>query len=69
MGKNLRFVENMKTWGEAGVVKEPKSWKSKLGKCSREGMFVGYVLNVPSNTLRMYVLETNAIRKHETSNG
>ena len=53
----------MKTWGEAGVVKEPKCWKSKLGKCGREAMFVGYALNGPSDTLRMYVPETNAIRE------
>ena len=38
----------------------------KLGKQGREGMFVGYALNVPSNTIRMYVSETNAIR--ETQN-
>ena len=47
-------------------MKEPKGRKSKLGKWGREGMFVGYTLNVPSNTLRMYVPETNAIR--ETQN-
>ena len=53
LGKNPRFVENMRTWGEAGVVKEPKSWKSKLGKHGRKAMFVGYALNRLSDTLRM----------------
>ena len=47
-------------------MKEPKGRKSKLGKQGREGMFVEYVLNAPSDTLRMYVPETNAIR--ETQN-
>ena len=63
LGKNPRFINNMRTWGETGVVKEPKSRKSKLGKCGCEGMFIKYGLNAPSDMLRIYMPKTNTIRE------
>ena len=45
LGKNPKFVDCMRIWGEEGVVKEPSGWKAKLRKHGSEAMFVGYVVN------------------------
>lgn len=52
-GSNPRFINNMRVWGEAGVIEVTGAQKSKLQSQGAEGMFVGYSLNAPWDTFRM----------------
>ena len=57
-GKNPRWATNLRTWGEAGVVKEGKD-----GKTGDKGiaMFVGYPVNQEADSVRMWNPITNGV--------
>ena len=41
-GRNPKFVNFLKTWGEAGMAKQPMERKKKLSNRGEDGMFVGH---------------------------
>ena len=58
-GKNLKWATNLRTWGEAGVVKEGKD--RKTGDKGIAMMFVGYPLNREADSVRMWNQKTNGV--------
>ncbi len=57
--KNPRWASNLRTWGEAGVVKEGKD--SKTGSKDIALMLVGYPANRETDSLRMWSPDTNGV--------
>jgi len=58
-GSNPKWANNLRTFGEAGVVKEGKDGKS--GDRGTTMMFVGYPANRESDSKRMWNAETNRV--------
>ena len=58
-GKNPKWATNLRTWGEAGVVKEGKD--GKTGDKGIAMMFVGYPLNREADSVRMWNQITNGV--------
>ena len=58
-GKNPKWAKNLRTWGEAGVVKEGKD--GKTGDKGIAMMFVGYPLNREADSVRMWNQNTNGV--------
>ena len=58
-GKNPKWATNLRTWGEAGVVKEGKD--GKTGDKGIAMMFVGYPLNQEADSVRMWNQNTNGV--------
>ena len=61
IGADPRFILSMRTWGEEGVIKVGKGCKSKLGNRGMEVMFIGYAIDHPWDTYRMYTPKTQMI--------
>ncbi len=59
LGSNPRWSNNLRTWGEAGVVKEGKN--KKTGDRGQAMMFVGYATNREHDSVRMWNPETNGV--------
>ena len=57
--KNPRWASNLRTWGEAGVVKEEKD--DKTGSKGIAMMFVGYSANQETDSVRMWNSDTNGV--------
>jgi hypothetical protein len=58
-GRNPRWATQMRTWGEAGVVKEGKD--GKFGDRGTVMMFVGYPFNREADCVRMWNESTNRV--------
>ena len=56
-GKNPSWANNLRTWGEAGVVKDGKD--GKTGDRGEAMMFVGYPNNRETDSVKMWDPETN----------
>ncbi len=57
--KNPRWASNLRTWGEAGVVKEGKGGKN--GNKGIAMMFVGYPANQETDSVRIWNPDTNGV--------
>jgi len=64
-GANPKWVEHLRTWGEAGTIKIATDTTSKLMDKGVACMFVGYPLDHSAETYKMYDPKTNRI--HVTS--
>ena len=58
-GANPKWAKNLRTWGEAGVVREGKD--GKTGDRGQSMMFVGYANNRESDSVKMWNPETNRV--------
>jgi len=58
-GKNPRWATNLRTWEEAGVVKEGKD--GKTGDKGAAMMFVRYPVNQEADSVRMWNPVTNGV--------
>ena len=58
-GQNPKWAVNLRTWGEAGVVKVGKD--GKTGDRGKAMMFVGYPTNRESDSVRMWDPDTNRV--------
>ena len=58
-GNNPRWATHLRTWGEAGVVKEGKD--EKTGDKGIAMMFVGYPVNRETDSVRMWNPITNEV--------
>jgi hypothetical protein len=56
-----RFVQCLRKWGEAGVVKLRSSTTPKIIDCGKICMFVGYSPNHAADTLRMWDPDTKRV--------
>eukprot|EP01082_Thalassiosira_pseudonana_P000277 g29.t1 g29 contig1:64548-67487(+) len=56
---NPKWANHLRTWGEAGVVKEGK--RSKTGDRGKTMMFVGYAADRESDSFRMWDSDTNRV--------
>eukprot|EP00970_Alexandrium_tamarense_P017113 scaffold8328_cov131-Alexandrium_tamarense.AAC.1 len=56
---NPKWANHLRTWGEAGVVKEGK--RSKTGDRGKTMMFVGYAADRESDSFRMWNSDTNRV--------
>ena len=61
-GKNPKWVMNIQTWGESGVVKEGKDGDRGIGM-----MFDGYSLNRKEDSYRMWNKTTNGVVSRHSS--
>ena len=59
MGSNPNWIQNLRTWGEAGVVKLGKD--GKTGDRGSTMMFVGYPSSHESDSVRMWNQDTNRV--------
>ncbi len=57
--KNPRWASDLRTWGEAGVVKEGKD--SKTGSKDIVMMFVGYPANRETDSVRIWNPDKNGV--------
>ena len=57
--KNSRWASNLRTWGEAKVVKEGKD--NKTGSKGMSQLFVGYPANQEADSMRMWIPDTNGV--------
>ena len=63
-GKLPNYASNLRTWGEAGVVKIPIEGSKKLADRGKTCMFVGYCPNHADGVYQMWSQDTNQV--HET---
>ena len=61
--KLLKWTSNMRTFGKAGMVKEGKD--AKTGDRSIEMMFVGYLFNQESDSVRLWNPGTNRVYRSQ----
>ena len=60
-GENQKWVQHLKTWGEAGTVKIATDTTSKLEKIGVQCMFVGYAKDHAGDVYRMWDPTTNRV--------
>jgi hypothetical protein len=63
-GKNPGFAKHLRTWGEAGTVKTKTDTTPKVKDRGIPCMFIGYALDHPEDTYRMWNPETGGV--HQT---
>lgn len=63
-GRNPKFVDHLRTWGECGTVKLKTSTSPKMKMKGTQCMMVGHPIDHAGDCYRMYDPETNGI--HQT---